>query len=86
MKKTNPISISTSSNLEQNKKLDFINGNLQVYPNPSNGIFTIEYNGETESASISIFELSGKQVYTGNISAKLTNQLDVPCGWQRGAI
>ena len=39
---------------------------VAVYPNPSNGIFTIEASAEMETAYIT--DLSGKLIYTGDLS------------------
>lgn len=44
------------------------NGESIVYPNPSNGLFTV-YLNENKSGIISIADLTGKKIYTSNCNA-----------------
>ncbi len=45
------------------------NNLLKIYPNPNNGIFNIEFAGDTPLQSISIFDLSGRKVLEEKISS-----------------
>ena len=42
---------------------DLANANISIYPNPSNGIFTIK---SADIVNITIFDITGKMVYTNN--------------------
>ena len=44
-------------------KKENINKNIEVYPNPNNGNFTIEYSKLPKDCCLEIYELSGKFVY-----------------------
>lgn len=46
---------------------DELQGKINVYPNPSNGLFTIELDGTYE---VSVFNNLGKVVYTSTVSQK----------------
>ena len=47
--------------------------NFSVYPNPSIGVFTVEYFGYDSNAELSILDLNGKRVYSQRINANKTN-------------
>ena len=49
-----------------------LNDNLSVYPNPSNGEFTINIGNETMS-KIHVFDISGKLVFSDKIVNKTEN-------------
>ena len=44
-----------------------LDSQVNVYPNPNNGIFTITSNNELFGQSFSIVETTGKVVYSGNL-------------------
>ena len=48
--------------------------NFSVYPNPSTGVFTIEFDGNGSNIELSILDLNGRTVYTQAIA---TNKTDV---------
>ena len=58
------------------------NGNVEVYPNPSNGVFTFQMQGIYQKAQIEIYNILGQQVYAtplnlpqgGDFKMDLTNQ------------
>ena len=52
---------------------DAIGDNLSIYPNPSNGVFTIELDGNLSNAKLSILDLNGRTVYAQAIVANKTN-------------
>jgi hypothetical protein len=55
-------------------------GNLELYPNPTNGLVTIDLNREqVESIEITVFNTAGKQVFaqTENTSAEGKTRLDL---------
>jgi hypothetical protein len=55
--------------------------NMEIYPNPSLGEFTIEIPAERVGESIEILDLQGKVVYaTSTSSSQMKIQLDVPSG------
>jgi hypothetical protein len=55
--------------LKVEEKIDF-----KVYPNPSEGQFTIEFSDQTEYFKVQILNLSGEVIYTNEfISNKLIN-------------
>jgi hypothetical protein len=41
---------------------------LNIYPNPSNGNFSIQFETSVNNAAISIFDLSGKSIYENQLS------------------
>ena len=49
---------------------------LSIYPNPSEGLYTIEYMGENPSSIVSICDLTGKTVAIYSINSKKT-QIDI---------
>ena len=51
--------------------------NLQVYPNPNNGIFNIINNNESPSSEVLIFDFTGKQVNKSSIPNKQVSELDI---------
>lgn len=46
---------------------------FNIYPNPSNGVFNIDFKGETlpTHAQIHVFDFTGRMVYKGNYSNKV---------------
>jgi hypothetical protein len=52
--------------------------NIQLYPNPSNGIYYLETgNDQSENYLLQVHDLHGKQVYSANLSAQLTYKIDL---------
>jgi len=54
--------------------------NLEVFPNPSNGTFYIEFNGENEKADIEILNLLGKVILEKELiskNGKFKNSFDI---------
>jgi len=49
---------------------------FSIYPNPSEGLYTIEYMNENPSGFVSIYDLTGKNVATYSIDSKKT-QIDL---------
>ena len=49
---------------------------FSIYPNPSEGLYTIEYMNENPSGFVSIYDLTGKIVATYSINSKKT-QIDL---------
>lgn len=50
---------------------------VRVYPNPSYGHFTLELNGDKETALLLIMDASGKEVYKATVNDKGLNSLDL---------
>jgi hypothetical protein len=46
--------------------LEVANSNFYIYPNPNNGQFTLELNNNEEKASVVVYDLMGKIVYSKN--------------------
>ena len=44
---------------------------VELYPNPNNGLFTIEMAEETDDLQIKILDVAGKEIFNGNL--KITN-------------
>ncbi|NOQ25045.1 MAG: M6 family metalloprotease domain-containing protein [Bacteroidales bacterium] len=59
---------------------EFIAAGIKLYPNPTNGLITVEYNNSIEAGSVKIFNYLGKLIYTKILnndkqqSIDLTNQ------------
>ena len=47
--------------------------NFSVYPNPSTGAFTIEFDGNFSNVELSILDLNGRTVYSQAIITNKTN-------------
>jgi len=54
---------------------------IQVYPNPNNGVFTINFNGLTGEKQISIYDLQGKLLNSYSTSE---NKFDISCAFAKG--
>jgi hypothetical protein len=76
----NPVIISLSDgysnveqsfviNVSQNVLVSEINNNIQVYPNPTNGVFSIE---NAEGYNVTIYDVTGKTVYQNEISTNIS--------------
>jgi uncharacterized repeat protein (TIGR03803 family) len=58
-----------------------MNGELMLYPNPNNGIFTLSYHSESGEESLSkieVYNILGKEVFTGILySASNNNRINM---------
>ena len=53
-------------------------GNVNVYPNPNNGQFTIQYSVTGENTVVEIYNVLGAEVYTSTfISSKSGNTINI---------
>ncbi len=70
---TDECSTSNSSRFANKTSDERIEQQLQVefYPNPNNGLFTIEMDVETDNLQIKVFDVAGKEIY--NSYLKITN-------------
>ncbi len=50
---------------------------LTIFPNPSQGLFTLELEGEAELNEVVVYDLSGKKVFQSELSSGSTSQLDL---------
>lgn len=56
--------------INSNMSVQDLQGNqMDIYPNPSNGIFTIELNKKANNASYKIFNMEGRMVASSKISS-----------------
>lgn len=60
----NTIASQFRSNVLAND--DFLQNQFSLYPNPSKGSFTIEFNELTNSYSVEVFDVTGKTIYENN--------------------
>ena len=67
-------SLITSIPNTQNSQLN--TNSLAVYPNPTNGIVTIELPKESTSGSFRLLNINGKEVFNQNLNSS-ANQIDV---------
>lgn len=51
--------------------------NLTIYPNPSNGQFNLSFETLEESATVSVYDISGKVVFEGRVIPGLNSQVDL---------
>lgn len=75
-----PVTVSVITGMA-----DLIQQNLAVYPNPSEGSVTLELNGIESAASLNIFDVAGRNVFSeqlviGNEFKKNINLQDVNAG------
>jgi len=67
-----------TSNLNTQVGLNEINQNLiSIYPNPTNTHFIIALNQNFESANYQVFDMTGKEVISGNVTNATSNQVSV---------
>ena len=50
---------------------------IQVYPNPSNGLFKIETSANLNDAKITVFDFKGNIIYTKKPEIPFSNDLDI---------
>jgi hypothetical protein len=62
---------STSVGIEES----FLSNNLTIFPNPTNGVFTIQ-SDLNQNIEVKIMDVSGKQVYQIHDISKGTNEID----------
>lgn len=66
------------SDSEINMKKELTTNNITIYPNPSNGIFTIDLSGLDESYyRIEIYNFLGSIVYDGNLTTNSLNEINL---------
>ena len=46
---------------------------ISIYPNPSNGLFTVEQNAENHNVKIEVYNVLGEEVYVNSFSTLRTN-------------
>lgn len=56
-----------------NVSVNNINSSISIYPNPSNGLITIEIENLNEFNQFKVIDLSGKVVFESNINSNKTN-------------
>lgn len=56
-------------------QLQLFNKSLQVYPNPSDGRFTVDLPMTTGAAALQVFELGGRQVYQLQLASGMEHQV-----------
>lgn len=61
---TNGVAVTLGISTKMNKQLT---NSLKVLPNPSNGIFQVELNGQTGSLPYHVFDIKGQQVVAGTL-------------------
>lgn len=82
--------VDTAVNVEIRMEITEItnltNSNVQVYPNPSNGTFTVDLGEEpSQNSRLLILDLAGKTIYDQKLD-KAKNQLSIPGNFQRLSI
>lgn len=71
---TQPITINTSCTLDNDV---FETSNISIYPNPSNGLFTVDFGNSIETANLMIYNMLGQEVYSENIKNATTKTLNL---------
>ncbi len=54
-----------------------LSGEIQLYPNPNNGIFTIDFKGKLGNADIEIYDLNGKLINKFNQGYRNTMEMNL---------
>lgn len=54
-------------------ELDYPGLDLKVFPNPTSGIVTVQFNKLTENIGFSLFDISGKKLFGRQIKSTITN-------------
>ena len=49
-------------------QLQISNNKLQIFPNPSNGKFSLEYSPQVKSGMLYVYDMQGKEVYREYVS------------------
>jgi hypothetical protein len=68
-----------TSNQLSNQSLTEVNNNIKIYPNPSNGVFTISLQNFTGKLNYSLYDINGRAIFTKetnyitNLSVDLKN-------------
>ena len=73
---TNGVAATLGISTKMNKQLA---NSLKVLPNPSNGIFQVELNGQTGSLPYHVFDIKGQQVVAGTLVSGGTIDLSNVC-------
>ena len=53
------------------------NLDLYVYPNPSNGLFTVSVTGVNDHAKMTIMNIAGQIVYSKDFATSFTDNIDL---------
>ncbi len=56
-----------NTTVQKDKTTANLQNSVALYPNPTNGNFTLEYKLKVESGELRIYDITGKQVYTSRI-------------------
>jgi len=56
---------------------NIVSEQIMIFPNPTNGIFNIEFEKNIINANISISNITGKVIYTNNLSSSLKHEVDL---------
>lgn len=68
------ISEDWTVNIQLTAAVDFFNANLNIYPNPSDGIFSIDLTGfKSKNTVVIISDITGKKIYRTDVSSGKTN-------------
>ncbi len=68
-----------TTGMTEQLKLSAVTGpdNFMIYPNPSNGVFTLSLTGIDNSVNINITDIKGQEVYNQLFSGSITNDIDL---------
>ena len=66
-----------SSESETDVEENEINSNIQIYPNPNSGIFTLNWK-QVEVEEIIVYDMQGKEVFRQEISSQNSAKIKLP--------
>jgi photosystem II stability/assembly factor-like uncharacterized protein len=66
------FTVNTTSNDELLKEK-----NIEIYPNPSNGKFSIENNGTSYISELSVYDMSGRKIYEKQLKNESQENIDL---------
>lgn len=74
-----PVELPTNPQPRQWNSGNLLAGfnNINMYPNPSNGLVTIQTQGDIELMTITVFDVAGKKVWEMNTSSNSSNVFDI---------
>ncbi len=67
-------------NIQENTNIDDISEKFNIYPNPSNGIFTIENKnpqGFKNLVGLEITDITGKTIYSRDVACNVSTKIDI---------